>query len=80
MSFEYTLIDNTDIENFKIHMDVKNTKYEAHTLSKNENVIEILTRKVPNTTIAEFANIVHPDGMAHIEPSHLDLHRLPCSL
>ena len=27
-----------------------------------------LTRRVPNTTIAEFANTVDPDEMAHNEP------------
>ena len=33
----------------------------------------ILARKVPYTTIAEFANTVDPDETAHNEPSHLDL-------
>ena len=32
-----------------------------------------LTRKAPNTTIAECANTVDPDEMAHNEQSHLDL-------
>ena len=35
-----------------------------------------LTRKVPNTTIAEFANTVDPDDN---EPAHLDLQVLPSS-
>ena len=39
-----------------------------------------LTRKAPNTTIAEFANTVDPDETAHNEPSHLDLQCLPSSL
>ena len=41
-----------------------------------------LTRRVPNTTIAEFANTVDPDEMpimSHYEPSHLDLQCLPSS-
>ena len=36
-----------------------------------------LTRKVSNTTIAEFGNTVDPDETAHNEPSHLDLQCLP---
>ena len=40
----------------------------------------ILTRKAPNIPIAEFANTVDPDEMAHNEPSHLDLQCLPSSL
>ena len=40
----------------------------------------IKTLKAPNTTIAEFANTVDPDEMAHNEPSHLDLQCLPSSL
>ena len=39
-----------------------------------------LTLKVPNTTIAEFANTVDPDETAHNERSHLDLQCLPYSL
>ena len=39
-----------------------------------------LTRKVPNTTISEFANTVDPDETAHNEPPHLDLQYLPSSL
>ena len=40
-----------------------------------------LTHKEPNTTIAEFANTVDPDEMAHNELSHLDLLQcLPSSL
>ena len=34
------------------------------------------TGKVAHTTIAEFANTVDLDGMAHNEPSHLDLQSL----
>ena len=40
----------------------------------------LLTLKVPETKIAEFANSVDLDEVAHNEPSHLDLHRLPSSL
>ena len=35
--------------------------------------------KAPNTTIAEFANTIGPEEMAHNEPSHLDLPCLPYS-
>ena len=35
---------------------------------------KILTFKVPNSTIAEFAYIVVPDEMTHYEPFHLYLH------
>ena len=39
-----------------------------------------LAHKAPNTTIAEFANTVDPDEMAHNEPSHQDLQCSPSSL
>ena len=41
---------------------------------------KLLTRKAPNTTIAESANTVDPDQMAHYELSYLDLQCLPSSL
>ena len=40
----------------------------------------VLTHKAPNTTIAEFANTVDTDEMAHNELFHLDLPCLPSSL
>ena len=40
----------------------------------------ILTRKAPNTTIAEFANTVDTDETAHNEPLRQDLQCLPPSL
>ena len=40
----------------------------------------LLTRRAPNTTIAELANTVDPDKTAHNEPSNLDLQCLPSSL
>ena len=36
--------------------------------------------KLPETKIAEFANSVDLDEVAHNEPPHLDLHWLPPSL
>ena len=39
-----------------------------------------LTLQVPETKIAEFANSVDLDEVAHNEPPHLDLHCLPTSL
>ena len=36
--------------------------------------------KVQETQIAEFANSVDLDEVAHYEPPHLDLHCLPSSL
>ena len=36
--------------------------------------------KTPNTTLAEFANTVDPDEMAHNWPFHLDLQCLPSSV
>ena len=36
--------------------------------------------QLPVTKIAEFANSVDLDEVAHNEPPHLDLHCLPCSL
>ena len=41
---------------------------------------KLLTGKVPNTTIAEFANTVDPDETTHNEPSHQDLKCLPSNL
>ena len=35
---------------------------------------------VPKTKINEFANSVDLDEVAHNEPPHLDLHRLPSGL
>ena len=39
-----------------------------------------LTLSLPVTKIAEFANSVDLDEVAHDEPPHLDLHCLPSSL
>ena len=39
-----------------------------------------LTLYLPVTKIAEFANSVDLDEVAHYEPPHLDLHCLPSSL
>ena len=39
-----------------------------------------LTRPLLETEIAEFANSVDLDEVAHDEPPHLDLHCLPSSL
>ena len=39
-----------------------------------------LTLTVPETKIAEFANSLDLDEMAHNEPPHQDLHCLPSSL
>ena len=36
-----------------------------------------LTLEIPETKIAEFANRVDLDDVAHKEPPHLDLHCLP---
>ena len=44
------------------------------------NEISGLTLKVPETKIAEFANSVDLDEVAHNEPPHLELHCLPSSL
>ena len=38
------------------------------------------TLYVPETQIAEFANSVDLDAVAHNEPPHPDLNCLPCSL
>ena len=43
-------------------------------------VCYLLTLLVPELKIAEFANSVDLDEVAHNEPSHLDLHCLPSSL
>ena len=40
----------------------------------------LLTLYLPVTKIAEFANSVDLDEVAHNEPPHLDLHCLPSSL
>ena len=41
--------------------------------------METLTLKLPVTKIAEFANSVDLDEVAHNEPPHQDLHGLPSS-
>ena len=40
----------------------------------------LLTLSLPETKIAEFANSVDLDEVAHGEPPHLELHCLPSSL
>ena len=42
--------------------------------------LHCLNLQVPVTKIAEFANSVDLDEVAHNEPPHLDLHFLPSSL
>ena len=42
--------------------------------------ITTLTLQVPGTKIAELANSVDLDDVAHNEPLHLDLHCVPASL
>ena len=49
-------------------------------LSNSIPLDSCLTLKVPETKIAEFANSVDHNEMAHNEPSHQDLHCLPSSL
>ena len=41
--------------------------------------IHSLTLELPEMKIAEFANNINLDEMAHNEPPHLDLHCLPSS-
>ena len=41
--------------------------------AKFNNNMYKCTCKPPNTTIADFANTIDPDELAHTEPSHLDL-------
>ena len=43
-------------------------------------ILRLLTLSLPETQIAEFANSVDLDEVAHNEPPHLDLHYLPSSL
>ena len=43
-------------------------------------ILSKLTLKVPNFTIAVFANNADPDETAHNVPSYLDLQYLPSSL
>ena len=43
-------------------------------------VFHLLTLLLPQMQIAEFANSVDLDEVAHDEPPHLDLHCLPSSL
>ena len=46
----------------------------------NRIKVTILTLKVPETKIAEFANSVDSDEAAHDELPHPDLHCLPSGL
>ena len=54
--------------------------YSAFEISNNSFDEYFLALLVPETKIAEFANSLDLDEVAHIEPSHLDLHCLPSSL
>ena len=58
----------------------KTKSNKIHTDQGNPHCNLVLTLKVPNTTIAEFANTADSDETAHNEPSHLDLQCLPSSL
>ena len=49
-------------------------------LLNDKGDVSMLTLKVPETEIAEFANSVDLVEVAHHEPPHLDLHCLPSSL
>ena len=44
------------------------------------HTVSFLTLYIPEMKIAEFANSVDLDEVAHDEPIHLDLHCLPYSL
>ena len=52
----------------------------SHTSSRRVLCFNILTLLVPETKMAEFANSVDLDEVAHNEPPHQDLHYLPSSL
>ena len=43
-------------------------------------MVPCLTLQLPGTKIAEFANSIDLDEVAHYEPPHQDLHCLPSSL
>ena len=51
-----------------------------HTLDFIQHVLDLLTLYLPVAKIAEFANSVDLDEVAHNEPPHQDLHCLPSSL
>ena len=56
-----------------------------HLKKQKKNIMNIpftspFTLKVPETKIAELANSVDLDEVAHNEPPHLDLNCLPSSL
>ena len=61
-------------------MNNKPVALNVHLSSKNMYAFFSLTRLEPETKIAEFANSVDLDEVAHDGPSHLDLHCLPSSL
>ena len=65
---------------FYIHIFKVNKYNMAFFPLENKSASLGLTLKVLNTTIAESANTIGPDEMAHNEPSHLDLQCLPSSL
>ena len=46
----------------------------------HEFFFQSLTLSLPETKIADFANSVDLDEVAHHEPPHLDLHCFPSSL
>ena len=60
-------------------MDSYRTVHKAQIVGLSHS-LSILTHKVPNTTIADFASTVDPDETTHNEPSHLDLQCFPSSL
>ena len=52
----------------------------GHTLLGLQHTDWWLALKAQKMIIAEFANSVDPDEVAHYEPPHLDLYYLPSSL
>ena len=69
--------------NIKTYDNLVHKLFDTPSYMYNESKEEkktLLTRKAPNTTIADFANTVDTNEIAHNEPSHLDLQCLPTSL
>ena len=70
----YQLSDQEYVKSLK-HQKKQMTNFISAKLQK-----AILTCLVPEVKIAEFANSIDLDEVAHYEPPQVDLHCLPLSL
>ena len=63
-----------------LETSVLKARASQHLVETTLRYLHYVKSLIPETKIAEFANNVDLDEVAHHEPPHLDLHCLPSSL